>query len=358
MSTSGTVSQTIFKTRKVIDHAARRCRLTPQQLAGENLQVALDLLFTRLSSLANQGIPLWCIQKLLQPIYTGQQTVTMPDGVVDVLNVNLRTVQRLTDADTGTPGVATASEGIADNAFDGDLSTACTQTTPNGWIEFTFDSATLACNFGILPNASGTWSYALQGSDDGVSFQTFYSVTDQDIVEGEWQWFDVEGMADWSVIRLQASGGTILDVTELVYANTPNAIPLALINRDDYSSLPNKFFKSRPTEYWLDKQVPDVKLKLWPSPQEQFTFAQLECFVQMYIQDVGTMAQELQIPQRWFEAVIDQLAFDLGKELKEVDANLVPMLEQRAMSSMRDAWGGESDRAPTYIRPNIRPYTA
>jgi hypothetical protein len=63
VAVSGTVSQTVFNTRKVVDHAFRRCRLPPEGVGSEQLTVALESLYLILSQLANRGLQLWCIER-------------------------------------------------------------------------------------------------------------------------------------------------------------------------------------------------------------------------------------------------------------------------------------------------------
>lgn len=372
MTTSGTVSQTVFRTQAVLDSAFRRAGVVPEKISGELIETANNILFTRLSSLPNRIIPLWTIQPIILAMYEGEQTVLTPVGVVDVLNANLRTLQRFTTGDNGVLdpgqssgifGTATASEGDADNAFDGDIDTACTQTTPNGWIQLELTGETRASNFGVLPNADGNltgglWDFAVQGSnDDGATWTDIYSVTGQEVVAQQWIWFDVEGANQYEIFRLKASGGSILDVAELVFANTPNEVPIALINRDDYYNLPDKSFLGRPTQYWLDKQRDQLKMRLWPAPGAQFTFSQITVQAQYYIQDVGTMVQTLDIPQRWFEFLCWDLAQGLVFEAPEADfsreANITSMRDR----AYQDAVAGESDRAPAMLTPRIRVYT-
>jgi len=44
-------------------------------------------------------------------------------------------------------------------------------------------------------------------------------------------------------------------------------------------------------------------------------------------------------------------------ETPSVDANIIPLLEQRAAISMQRAWDGDGDGSPTQINPGIGPYT-
>ena len=349
MATTGTVSTTPFPTRKVIDLACQKCRLAPAQITVEVIDNALDLLYLFLSTLASRGIALWRIEKQIIGLYENVGHVSLPVGTVDLLNANLRIPTRVT-------GTASSSEGTAANAFDGDIDTACTQVTPGGYIQAALTDAVAVPIFGILPNASGAWTISIQVSQDGVTWTTLETRSFTAAAQ-EWEWFDIDGVIDWSYYRLQAGGSTTLDVAELYFGNQPQSIPMALINRDDYYNLNNKFFPGRPVQYWYNKQRAQPIMEIWPIPQFQFTFAQIVTSVQMYVQDVGTMRDDLDIPQRWFLAVVCELARQLARVRKEVSPDLIPSLDQEASYQLRMAWDSETDSSPAFLRPNISPYT-
>lgn len=350
MATSGTVATTVFQTRRIIDHAFRRCGMVPQQIAQEEIDTALDLLYLEMSALGNRGIPLWTIERILLPIYFRTARVPTPAGTIDVFNVNLRTNQRV-------QGTNSASEGNADNAFDANIDTACTQVTPGGFIQTELVAETPVSIFGILPNVTGTWDITMQASDDGVTFTDIFTRPALEVVNGEWFWADVEGLTDFSFYRLQANGTTVLDVRELVFQNLPQEIPFYKLNRDDYSNLPNKTRTGRPTQFWFDKRRQQPELVIWPNPDIEFTFAQITGFLHRQIQDVGTMAQELEFPQRWYLAIVLQLAKHLVREIKEADKSLIPVIDQDAAWELKRVWDGEGDGSDAYFRVNIRPYT-
>jgi len=350
MATSGTVATTVFQTRKVIDHAFRRCGLVPQQIAQEEIDTALDLLFLEMSALGNRGIPLWTIERILLPIYFRTARVPTPAGTIDVFDVNLRTNQRL-------GGLNSASEGNADFAFDANIDTACTQVTPGGFIQMQLTSANTVPIYGILPNVTGTWDITMQLSDDGVTFTDIFTRPALSVVNGEWQWFDVEGVTNHTFWRLQANGTTVLDVRELVFQNLPQEIPFYQLNRTDYSNLPNKTRTGRPTQFWFDKTRQQPEMVIWPNPDVEFTFSQITGFLHRQVQDVGTMQQELEFPQRWYLAIMLQLAKHLVREIKEANKDLIPVIDKDAAWELKRAWDGEGDGSDAYFRVNIRPYT-
>lgn len=349
--TSGTVSTTVFNTGKLIDHAFRRAKVAPQQITPEYQSTAQDLLYLFLSTLTSKGVPLWCIQKLILPIYQNVQDVPLPTNAIDVLNSNLRTSNRLV-------GTYTASSGIAANAGDGDITTFCVQTAPAGNITLQVTSPTLFNTVGFYPGVTATWQITVQTSNDGVTWTPVYVNEALDVVEDEWFWVDIEGIPQTGVsyIQLLAGAATTLNIAEFVVQTLPEEIPIAKINRDDYANLPDKWFPGRPVQYWFNKQIPEPFITMWPTPQYQFTFNQIVCYIQSYIQDVGTLTQTLQIPQRWFLAIVCELGRQLNIEIPEAkgDPN---ELAFEAKNQLDIAWGSETDSAPTYLRPRIWNYT-
>lgn len=366
MAVSNSISNTTFRTQRVLDEAYRNCRLTAEQISAEMQEEARNKLYLLLSELANLGQPLWCIDKQILALYQGDPNVPCPSGTVTVLNANLRTLQRLTGTATSSAG------GTVANAFDDDLSTSCTQTAPNGSITVEFDTPQSFTTIGLIAGGSSNISFTVESSIDGVSYSPVYAGT---LVGGalsgdrRWVWVDPldqsdsdfsysDSVNDVSFIRLTATGGTTLDIAEFYIGNTPQEIPLALTNRDDYMSLPNKTFQSnRPTQYWLDLQRDIPYLRIWPTANSTGAFYQITMYRQRYIMDVGTLTQTLDIPQKWYSAIVDALAWRLSKSRKEVDMNLIPMLKADAEASARLAWGGQSDQSGIQFRPQIRRYT-
>lgn len=327
MAYSNTVSQTVFTTRRVIDNAVRRCKLVAEQITSEYIDIANDQLYLLLSDLANQGVPLWCIQKCIYPLYEGTPTITTYTGTVDLLNTNLRTLQEVTGTNVDTSTSRTVE----------------------------FSSTGAVTTVGILWSGASV-PVVLQRSDDGINW-TLIQNEDQDAVSGEWTWFDLTSSVSTKYFRVQSLSGT-LAFSQIYLGNTPTEIPMARMNRDDYTNLPNKSFQSnRPLQFWLDRQAQSPVMNIWPVPNAQATVYQVVTWVQRHIMDVGTMSQELEVPQRWYEAIVAMLAAKMALELVEVDMNLIPMLDAKAAQALAVAQAEERDNSPMMIAPNISPYT-
>ena len=330
MATSGTVSTTQFTTRQVIDHAYRRCRLGAQQITSEMIDVANDQLYLVLSNLSNRGVQLWCIEKLIMPLYEGNGAVTLPLGTVDVLNTNLRTLTQVSGVETSTA-----------TTFQLYVAAGATATT-----------------VGILWSAAAV-PFVVEQSADGVSWSAV--ATEQDTTAptqgaGEWLWVDFDATTTNVYFRVRATSGT-LSVSDVYFGNTPTEIPIARLNRDDYTALPNKYFLGRPLQFWFDRQIDQPVMRLWPVPNLAATTQQIVLWRHRYIQDVGSMTQELDIPQRWFDAIVALLAAKLAEETPEVDSQLMPILDAKAAKALAEAESEERDNSPIYWAPSINCYT-
>lgn len=329
MAVSGTVSMTVFNTRKVIDHAYRRCRIPPEGISSEQIDFALDTLYLVLSMLANRGLQLWCIERYLMPLYEAQGLITMPNGIVDILNTNLRTIEVVNENTT-------------------DTTTSTTYTT-------IFPAQTQVTVIGIEWSGAST-SYALETSNNGTTWTTLSTQDNPNATVGTVTWVDVQGSLATTYFRVRATTG-VLNQTQVIFANTPNEIPMARLNRDDYVNLPNKTFEGRPLQFWCDRQLNNPVLYLWPVPSAQFVTAQVVVWVKRYIMDVGTMTQEIEVPQRWYDSIVYVLAARLAEETPTVDPQMIAILDQKAQRSLLEAENEERDDSPIYLTPNIAVYT-
>lgn len=330
MAYSGRVSNTVFSTRKVIESAIRRCRIPAEQITAEYVEICQNELYLLLTSLANKGVPLWCIEKQIYPLYEGKSAVEMTAGTIDVLNYNLRTL-------------------LAADGTDTQIATAITRD---------FTSATVISTIGLHWDDTPA-EVEIYSSDDAIVW-TQLTVACQSAAAtaaGEWSWFDLEAATTARYFRVEAATGD-LNIDTLITSGQPSETPLYRMNRDDYTNLPDKTFQSeRPTQFWFDAQIPNPFLRLWPVPNENAEESQITLYRQRKIMDVGSLTQQIEVPEAWYDAVVTGLAKRTAREIVEVDPKIIPMLDADAIEAMREALAGNRDNSPTYIAPNISAYT-
>jgi hypothetical protein len=360
MATSGTVGQTVIDVQQFIDHGARRCGKLAEELTSEQQTSARESLFFLLSHLANIGINYWAISKKVFGMNANQYIYALPDGTIDVLNALYRKMNRPSPSSTG--GYATSAGGVIANAFDGDVDTWTQQTSSNGDISINYGSSNpiYAGSIGVLPYVanlgSASWSFTLEYSSDGATWNTLEDVGTVTVTDDQWLWYDIDPGQNAQYYRIRAYGGTTLALREFYVGNNSTEITMARLNRDDYTNLPNKnFTANQPFQFWFDRTIPQPKMFLWPTPSDPFV--QMTVWYSRQIQDVGDLQDQLEIPQRWYEAVVMMLAHRMSLELPQVAPDRIVYLEKMATQYLTEAELEERDKSPIYFSPNISVYT-
>lgn len=325
MAYSGSISGTTFNALKVVDHAYRRCRLPAQAITAEMQQYALDSLYVFLSELANAKTPSWCIERQVYPLYQGQYQVTLANGTVEVLNANLRTLQEL----TGTTTV-TATSYTVNFSGGGTVNTVGVK-----W-------------------AAAAVNLTFETSDDGLVW-TPAGTQQTSASAGEWTWTDIVPARAREWFRITSTSA--ISATEIYLGTLPQEIPMGVLNRDTYVAQSNKVFQGRPLTYWFQRDLPQPVMNLWPAPNAAAEHQQVIVWRQRHIMDTENLRQDVEVPQRWLEAIINGLAARVAAETPAVDLNLIPVLEQRAALTLQQARDGDNDGSPTFINPGIGCYT-
>jgi hypothetical protein len=302
MAYSGTVGTTVIDVQTLIDHGARRCGKLAEELTSEQQLSARQSLFFLLSHLINR------------------------------------------------------------NLYDDNIDTYCQQTSANGNVQVFYgtDNPVYVGSIGILPYVAGggsaTWSITYEYSTDGITWSTLEDVGEVVVTDNEWLWTDIEPGQTVEYYRIRAYNGTTLALREWFLGNNSREIPMARLNRDDYTNLPNKnFTANQPYQFWFDRTIPQATIYLWPVPSDPFI--QMTVWYSRQIMDVGDLSGQLEIPQRWYEATVMMLSHRMSLELPQVQLDRIGYLEKMADQFLREAEQEERDRSPVYFQPNIGVYT-
>jgi hypothetical protein len=328
-TTSGTVGTTVVDVTSFIEHAFRRCGKMPSTISGEQQTAALESLFFLLTDLVNDGVSLWCIQKAIISLVQAQTVYVLPPGTSDVISCNYRT-QSVEVNSTPISGVGWSGQSFTSSITPTNVQvTFSAATTPTLVVEYSLDSG-------------ATWVQTA-AFDKQQSAVTLLSE-------------DIDNSRSAPYWRVRDTSGILASVSTLTFNYNPSEIPMAQMNRDDYFSLPNKTFQaSKSLQYWFDKQI-SPQIWLWPVPS---TADQLAVEYHRQIQDVGSLNNLLEVPQRWYEYVIFGLSCRVAVELPngELPPGRLEYLEQKAEYHLQRAADGESDGAPIKLQPAIRGYT-
>ena len=151
MASSGTFTGPPYDVSQLIEIAVRRCGQLPGRLSAEEVLDIRSELSLMLNALINEGVPLWTIEKKIYGLNLNQNLLQFSANTVDLQNV----LYRFNNLPSG--GIpASSAGGTALNAFDQNLTTACTQTAPNGNISYNFTTPVTIVTVGILMNNTAT----------------------------------------------------------------------------------------------------------------------------------------------------------------------------------------------------------
>ena len=356
MAYSGTVGTTVIRVQDFIDEGARRCGKLAEELTSEQVLSARRSLFFFLSSLINIGINYWAINKEVIGLVPDKYVYELPLGANDALNVLYRSIDRPSGA------YSTSAGGNVSAVYGSDLSLYCQQNAPNGNIQVSYgtNNQVYAGSIGIMPYVSGggtqIWSYEYQWSNDGVTWTTLYTATNVEVTDSQWIWTDITAGANATYYRILATNGTTLALRQFFVGNNTREIQMSRLNRDDYTNLPNKNFPAnQPYQFWFDRTIPKPTVYLWPTPNDPFI--QMTVWYSRQIMDVGDLSGELEVPQRWYEAVQMNLAHRMALSLPQVQLDRIQYLEGQARIYLDQVEQEERDKSPIYFAPNISPYT-
>jgi hypothetical protein len=261
-----------------------------------------------------------------------------------------------------TGSYATSAGGNVALVGDNDINTYCQQTSANGNISINFgtDNPIYAGSIGLMPfiagGGSATWTLTLEYSTDNVTWNTLESLGAVVVTDKQWIWTDIDPGQSVQYYRVRISGGATLALREFYVGNNSTEITMSRLNRDDYTNLPNRnFTANQPYQYWFNRTIPNPEIYLWPVPSN--AFVQMTVWYSRQVMNVGDLTDELEIPQRWYLAVVNMLAHQMSLELPQVDIARIQYLEAQAEKTLAQAEAEERDRSPIYFAPAIGCYT-
>jgi hypothetical protein len=355
MSTSGsnTGGLRAYTARQILERALRQAGVKPAQFTSEMVETSFDVFNTMLEEMLNLGMQLWGRDRVFLPLYINRVTAPTPIGTSVVLDVQQRTLMRPTPL-----AVNSDQGGIAALAFDGDLNTSCDQIAPMGVITAQYAlPGTSFSNYGIFFTTAGLYGWMVEYSTDGANWVAVDGVS-VDVQAGQWLWRELDGVPSNCIgMRVRSVDPLMpLHIGELYFGNNPTDIPIGVMTKDDYDSLPDKTTPGPPWTWYQDRILPSPVLYLWPRPNDLAKFMSLVVRRRRYLDQVTDMSQTLDISPRWNEAITCSMARRLCKEIPEAQLARLQMLTSEEGTAMQLAIAEERDPAPMRYNPGLEVY--
>lgn len=356
MAYSGTINKTKITVAQLVEYAFREAGKTAEEQTPEYINAAKQALFYILQALTNKGVDLWSVKINLLGALQAQTALDLPEGTVEILAANWRYLQ--TPDVSSTLPVSNPDVGNLFNGNNQDLALHATSTALNNYMGWTYTDGQIVTQVGFnayAPGGAATYNLVYETSADGVTWTVRETLPELTLNDYEWYYFQIDPTPQHVYFRLRETVASTFSLRSIQPSVVQQDIPLAKLNRDTYFALPNKQFQSqRSLQYWYNKGVTQ-QIYLWPIPQDNFQCFQIVTETQF--QDVGTLTNELYVPNRWLNAIQSLLSHKLAKQLPGVDLARIQYLEGQSKQDLLDAENGEDDGAPIYFQPNISYYT-
>jgi hypothetical protein len=352
---SNTENQTKIKVAQLIEYAFRSAGKMAEDQTPQYIDAAKQALYYILQDLPNKGVNLWMLKEILIGVVNGQKIVDLPATTIGLRAANW-SYQIAPEIFEALP-LANAN---ASALFTGDLDNFATSLSgANNWFGASYDPAQRITNVGFnayAPGGSATYNFVLESSDDaGVTWNLIETLPTTTLEDGTWAYYPINTTVNHSYYRLRETVAATFSLRQITFNYVQQVIPMAPLNRDDYFNLPQQAFASdRALQYWFDKKI-DPQIRIWPVPNNDFQMMQFVLELQPW--DVGSLTNELYIPNRWLRAVQAMLSHELALQVPGTDLTRIQYLEAQAMKHLQSAENGEEDEAPIFFRPNVSYYT-
>ena len=358
MAYSNTYNKTKITVDQLVSYAFRDAGRTAEEITPEYADAGKQALFYILQNSANRGINIWLQQNVVMGAQTEQQWLTMPANCVDVLEANW--IYAVTPSITAALPINNPdSPALFNQSVNSDLNLHATSTLSENWFGASYSPGTRIFYVGFCgysPNTSADYSLDLEVSNDGITWDIWESFPTQTLADRQWAYFTINATQNFYYFRLKNRETlATFSLRAIQFAQSQQVIPMARLNRTDYWNLPNKQFPSdRSLQYWFNRQI-DPQLYLWPVPNNNFQIFQFILDIQP--QDVGSLTNELYMPDRVIPYIQAALSHKMAMQLPNVDLNRVTYLEKLALDARTQFEEEDRDKSPIYFQPNIAPYT-
>lgn len=342
-NTSQTVATTAITVNQMIEHAYRDAGKFAEEATPEYVNAARQTLYYILMNMSNKGVNLWLLDYILIGSETNQRQMWLPKGSVDVREANYRYPIRINpSSDSSGNNILSVTDLSQSYTIPAGGSVVGVYTGSQKFLHAGFNST----NFSD--------SLVVEYSLDNVNWLPLITISKQ-IQSNNWGYQQIDQSPVTPYWRFRNPGTSAVTVRALVLGSVQQDIPLARLNRDDYFNLPNKDFNSnRALQYWFDRGLTPI-MNLWPVPQDDFQLFQI--LVERQLNDVGTLTNQIAIPDRWLPAVQAEFSFKFAMQLPGVDLNRVGFLKSESVELYNNAADEERDKSPIYFAPNISHYT-
>jgi|TARA_S200002703_G_C3794068_1_gene245153 hypothetical protein len=146
-------------------------------------------------------------------------------------------------------------------------------------------------------------------------------------------------------------GADVIDVLSMVVRRSDSDLSMSRVSRDAYLSINSKDTQSRPSQFFVDRQVTPV-IKIWPTPENSTDVLVYDSLTR--IDDADTFTNTVDIPFRFYPCLAAGLAYYLS--IKKAP-DRIQVLKTIYDEEFDKAQAEDRDRASFSVSPNLQFYS-
>ena len=127
--------------------------------------------------------------------------------------------------------------------------------------------------------------------------------------------------------------------------------PLNRMSYKDYMTIHNKTEEGRPTSFMVDREYDTVKVTVWKSPENSTDSLKLLCST--YVDTVTAAYELIQLPRRFYPALVAGLAYQLSKKRQGIPENYRMRLQMDYQTELDLALFEDGERVDFNVTPGV-----
>lgn len=145
-------------------------------------------------------------------------------------------------------------------------------------------------------------------------------------------------------------GADVIDVLSMVVRRSGTDYSMDRISRSEYLDIPTKTTESRPTQFFVDRQITPV-IKIWPLPENSTDILVFDCLTR--IDDADTFTNTMDVPFRFYPCLAAGLAYYIAIKRAPERIQLLKAIYDEEFDR---AQAEDRDRASFNVAPNLQYY--
>lgn len=336
-----------FTFRKCVDLAFQRIGIDREAITEQHIELCTQWANLELHQWSARHTALCWTERNIFTFIPGQIFYKLPSYIYKVEAAVRTYCVPQTIENTTLTGTPFASEGNAVPCFTPTSTSGLTQTSPGGYIGFSFNSANNIWYVGINTLFKRDYTIAIEYSYDNVNWEVAKQSPTFTYYPGLTTWWVVEWPPQVKYWRIREVKNATLAIQQISFCkptNPSNDIPIGTLDRSDFLNYAQKInLTSTPTAYYFNEKI-DRTVYIYGNsylPNEAFLYT-----AQIYPQDISHLFQKVDVDVKFYLSLVAALSYHAAINYAPDKVNIIKPAYDEIYKTMKD---DDGERVPLKI---------